>query len=208
MHGMLLAFLLLTQSGTIEGRVLNIDGTPAASVRVAVQPVGDSAAGAALDPELRNIAETDSDGRYRLEAVPPGEYVVVAGALASPTYHPGVGLRKAAMALTVLSGSALKEIDFKLVPQIAPCKGCFKLSVKILSGPASPPLPQRGIEVTTMTGRLYTSVRAADGSYEFHVPAGTYRVRIASQSVLINKTVQVKDTDVEIDIQWPTPLPQ
>ena len=36
-----------------------------------------------------SLTQTDEQGRYRLENIPPGSYVVAAGRMALPTYYPG-----------------------------------------------------------------------------------------------------------------------
>jgi hypothetical protein len=73
MTAVLLSLLLFLQTtGTVEGRILNVDGTPAVNVRVAAQPVSDSVAAAGETPVLASIAQTDATGRYRLEGVAGG----------------------------------------------------------------------------------------------------------------------------------------
>ena len=63
------------QTGTITGEVREIDGGPAAGVRVAVTPES--------NPDVfARIGETDTSGHYRLD-VAPGNYVVVAGGRAA-----------------------------------------------------------------------------------------------------------------------------
>jgi len=53
-----------------------------------------------------------STGRYRLEAVPPGRYYVVAGRVTNPTFYPGVTVKTEAKAISVTKGSDISGIDF------------------------------------------------------------------------------------------------
>ena len=67
------------QTGTITGQVRSANGAPATEVRVAAIPVSVENPRAGDSPTLVSIAQTDSEGRYRLEKVPPGDYYVMAG---------------------------------------------------------------------------------------------------------------------------------
>jgi len=80
----LLAMLLLAQrpaapvqTGSISGRLLNTDGTPAVRVRVSAMPAPDSPAKPSDGSTLMTLAETDTDGRYRLADIQVGRYFVV-----------------------------------------------------------------------------------------------------------------------------------
>src|SRR5262245_48055549 len=81
--------------GTISGQLLNAAGVP--GFRVFAMPVE----GDAVVETLMSIVQADRDGRYRLERVPPGRYLVAAGALDSPTYFPGVTARNQGQILTI-----------------------------------------------------------------------------------------------------------
>jgi hypothetical protein len=120
MNDVILALLLLAQgaidpsagTGTISGRVINMDGTAAVRVRVAAQPVTESPAAAAESPVLTSIVQTDAQGNYRLEGVTPGRFYISAGLLNLPTYYPGVISIAEARIVTVASGTAVNGIDF------------------------------------------------------------------------------------------------
>ena len=73
------------QSGTVTGILRNADGKPAAGVRVSAVPQTDAIETTAAGLTLSSIAETDANGRYQLENVPPGRYYVAAGRLDFPT---------------------------------------------------------------------------------------------------------------------------
>ena len=91
MKAVLLGFILFTQgitqaptdSGTVTGIVKTSSGAPAAGVRVSAM------ARATADVSTSSLTQTDEQGRYRLENIPPGSYVIAAGRVALPTFFPG-----------------------------------------------------------------------------------------------------------------------
>src|SRR5215831_7514670 len=111
----LLMIALLFQgadTGVITGRLLNLDGKPAANVRVGALAV--SAPGDVSDGALLAITQTDKDGQYRLEKVPAGRYYITAGLVSAPSYYPGTGNASAAKEVQVLAGSSLDKMDFSM----------------------------------------------------------------------------------------------
>src|SRR5262245_52754604 len=91
------------QNGAITGRVLAAGNVPAANVRVAAVPFQQSTG---------VVTETDSEGRYRLENLPPGGYYIAVGAGASPAYFPGATDQSKAAVITVAGGSVIAGLDF------------------------------------------------------------------------------------------------
>src|SRR5215510_13478274 len=76
-------------AGTLSGTLKDAEGEPAAKVRVSAltrQEPGQKIGGAVL----ASLAETDDEGRYAIEGIPPGQYYIVAGSVDRPTYYPGV----------------------------------------------------------------------------------------------------------------------
>jgi protocatechuate 3,4-dioxygenase beta subunit len=69
---------------------------------------------------LISIAQTDSEGRYRLERVPPGRYLIAAGAVDSPTYFPGVTNRNQGQVVTIAAGQTIASLDFAMAFANAP----------------------------------------------------------------------------------------
>jgi hypothetical protein len=102
------------QTGTISGVLRNADGKPAANVRVAAVPQTESSEAVAGGPTLSSIAETDEQGRYKLENVPPGRYYVTAGRLDLPTYYPGSQSMALGQAVGITPGATIQGIDFVL----------------------------------------------------------------------------------------------
>jgi hypothetical protein len=117
MHAFL-ALLLLAQTpsvptlnGTITG-VVRMGGKPTAGIRVAaVVPPG---GGELMPSAMLSLGETDSEGRYRLEGVPPGRYYISAGRVDLPTYYPGSTTLSEGTVITLAPGATLSDMDFVL----------------------------------------------------------------------------------------------
>jgi hypothetical protein len=97
----------VTELGTVSGQLRAPSGTLVPGLRVFAMPVEpDAGVGT-----LVSITEADGQGRYRLEDVPPGRYVIAAGLLNSPTYYPGVANRNQAQVVTIAAGQAITNLD-------------------------------------------------------------------------------------------------
>jgi TonB family protein len=94
--------------GIIAGQLLSTEGTPLNGVRVIALETS--------YPRLNIVgqAETDKDGRYRLEGMPVGAYFIVADPFKIPSYYPGTGSRDDSTPVSVTAGAA-NGIDFKFV---------------------------------------------------------------------------------------------
>jgi hypothetical protein len=164
----LLSLLLLAQQparpefGTISGQLRDIKGAPAAGVRVAATPAQSNVigSGAVL---LSNISQTDSEGRYRLEDVAPGRYLIVAGLLASPTYYPGVTTPDQGRVVTIAAGQAVTGLDYTLAPALNGAvadQGASPLTLAIRNGII------RVDDGSKLPGQLPASVRVGvDGDF-------------------------------------------
>src|SRR5436190_11228038 len=75
------------QPGTVTGRLFSVTGTPAAGIRMAAVPVPEGEDQAAA-PVMFGITQTETDGRYRIENIPPGRYYIFAGLIEFPSYYP------------------------------------------------------------------------------------------------------------------------
>ena len=86
---LLLQGIPVQQGGTVTGILRDSLGKPVAGIRMAAvaRDALDSAASA-----MAGIAETDEQGRFVLENIPPGRYTIAAGRLDLQTYHPGTQL--------------------------------------------------------------------------------------------------------------------
>jgi hypothetical protein len=137
----LLALLLMQQParpefGTISGRLRDSNGAPAAGIRVAVMPVEGDVAVARASATLSSISQTDSSGLYRLENVPPGRYLIMAGLLAFPSYYPGVTAPPQARIVTIGAGQDLINLDFAIVT-------VSNTVVNVVAEPGRPPITGR-----------------------------------------------------------------
>src|SRR5262245_58047858 len=102
------------QTGTISGVLRTADGKLAPNVRVAAVHQTKATEVATGGPTLSSIAETDEQGRYKLESVPPGRYYVTAGRLDLPTYYPGTQSMALGQAVAIAPGATIQGIDFAL----------------------------------------------------------------------------------------------
>src|SRR5262245_21489355 len=82
------------ESGSTSGVVLGLDGTPAVILLVSTAAAEDASA-------LLTITQTDATGRFRLDNIRPGRYVVLAGPVDAPTYFPGANSRNGARVITI-----------------------------------------------------------------------------------------------------------
>jgi hypothetical protein len=101
-------------TGAVTGQIRLISRAAAMGVRVSVMTVTDSVESNEVTV-LDRITQTDRQGRYRLENVPPGRYFIVAGDLSAPTYYPGTSLLKDARIVTIAAGSIVDAIDFQIL---------------------------------------------------------------------------------------------
>jgi hypothetical protein len=95
----------------LSGRLTTPQGDPLAGMRI----IALSTAYPRLD--ISSQAETESNGRFRLENVPPGEYFIVADPFNYPSYFPGTGNRDDSRRVEVSAGAAISNLDFAFVPE-------------------------------------------------------------------------------------------
>jgi hypothetical protein len=103
------------QGGTISGVLKDSAGRPAVGIRVGAVPRPDSLEELTGNTAaMSSLGETDEQGRYTLENVPPGRYFVAAGILNFPTYYPGTQAMAEGRDITVPAGGTVPGIDFAI----------------------------------------------------------------------------------------------
>jgi hypothetical protein len=106
-----------SEGGAITGILTNAEGKPVVGVRMAAVPEP----GAALDINavvtMSSIGETDSAGRFRLDAVPPGRYYVAAGRVDLPTYYPGTQVMANGKPVQIEPGRTVALDEFVLTDE-------------------------------------------------------------------------------------------
>jgi hypothetical protein len=193
--GLLLAQIPLapSQTGTATGIVRTTSGAPASGVRVAAQALTDSRAGIG-EGALVSLTQTDSEGRYKLEAIPPGRYYIQAGLVDSPTYYPGVTTTAGARSIQIIAGAALDRLDFTLA---------LGTGVRV-SGRV--PLGSGRASLVRLTGgargfQANMSQVKPDGTFEFlRVPPGNYTLMATPTNGLPNLPLVVGDKDIDIGV--------
>jgi len=98
-------------AGTVTGALRTNEGAPMASVRVGVVPADLADAGSVVQA----IVQTDADGRYQIENVPPGRYHIMTGRVDSPLFHPGVDDVRRATTIIVADGATTQVADMVFV---------------------------------------------------------------------------------------------
>ena len=63
---------------------------------------------------MASVSETDDEGRFRLENIPPGQYYIVAGRLDLPTFYPGTLDLSSGTAIKIAAGETRAGMDFTL----------------------------------------------------------------------------------------------
>jgi hypothetical protein len=97
--------------GTVIGVLRTNEGAPMSSVRVAVVPADGTDAG----DVLQAIVQTDGNGQYRMESVPPGRYHIMTGRMDSPLFHPGVNDVRRATTIVVADGETTQVPEMVFV---------------------------------------------------------------------------------------------
>jgi hypothetical protein len=116
MKAVLLGFILFTQgltqapadTGTVTGIVKTSSGAPAAGVRVSAM------ARTTTDISTSSLTQTDEQGRYRLENIPPGSYVIAAGRVNLPTYFPATLDMSKGTAVSVAASAVVANINITM----------------------------------------------------------------------------------------------
>jgi hypothetical protein len=200
MKSLVLSTLLLaqiplepSQTGTATGVIRSTSGAPASGVRVAALALTDSTAGVG-EGALVSLTQTDTEGRYKLESIPPGRYYIQAGLVDFPTYYPGVTTTSGARSIQITAGAALESLDFTLA---------ITAGVRV-SGRVPPGVVRSSLIRMTGISRTFQLSSAqvrADGTFEFlRVPPGNYTLMAMPSNTLPILTLVVADKDIDVGI--------
>jgi hypothetical protein len=184
--------------GTVTGVLRTNEGTPMASVRVAVVPADGTDAG----DVLQALVQTDSDGRYRIENVPPGRYHIMTGRMDSPLYHPGVDDVRRATTIVVADGGTTQVPEMMFVRtrvsgRVVDAVTGLGRRIESLSICCDyAPTTSRGsfgeVSISSVTANVHD-----DGSFEFSaVSAGNQYFRVLDPNIVsFNLPIAVGNTD-------------
>ena len=111
---LLLQGIPVQQSGKVTGVLRDDMGVPLEGVRIAAVARGASIEEAAEGAAMAGLGQTDDQGRFTLEDIPPGRYSIAAGRLDLQTYYPGTQSLNGATILTVTAGETISGINFVL----------------------------------------------------------------------------------------------
>jgi hypothetical protein len=160
-------------NGSIAGTLMLASGGPAAGIRVAAMAVPADPAQPGEASVFVSITQTDANGRYRLENVPPGSYYITAGFITLPTYYPGAAAPGPRSVVAVTAGATLAGYDFTTAVSVGVTVKGRVLMPSNRAGIASLSPSQVALSAQS---QLNAPLRG-DGSFEFqHVPPGTYSV--------------------------------
>jgi len=196
------------QGGVVTGMLRTNNGAPMAGVRVAVLPADGTDPGIAL----LGIAQTDSNGRYRIENVPPGRYHIMTGRIDSPLFHPGVDDIRIATTIVVTDGSTTPVADMLFVRTrvtgrvVEAATGIGRriesLSICCEYSPYSSSIASRsaaiGAGVIEVSLAPLTTRVNDDGSFEFSaVPAGNQYLQVFDPKIVsYNLPITITRTDL------------
>jgi TonB family protein len=186
---------LPNQMGIVTGR-LTKNGQPAANIRVSAMVIPEAGVSITEASSLASVVLTDSDGRYRLENIPPGRYYVTAGFLDVPTYYPGVTSINSAKAVNVEPGSTVTGIDFTTAVSAG-----ATVSGRVIYPPGQAVPFNQKVSLQGQQRPLPESVLKADGSFEVpRVRPGAYTLRVPPLAA----TVVVGDEDISgVELEVP-----
>jgi hypothetical protein len=152
------------QGGTVSGILRDSRGMPVAGVRMAAVARGDPLEKAG---PMSGITETDTQGRFTLENIPPGRYVIAAGRLDLQTFYPGTQSLGDAAILTIARGTTISDINFVLrdssfgramndvsaVGLAAPIAAAIPVSIRVENG-GKVPVTANGREISLTLASL------------------------------------------------------
>jgi len=187
--------------GSISGKIVAKDGTPAVGVRVAAMDAQDNPT--AREASLLSVVETDSQGQYRLERVPVGRYYITAGFLDTPTFFPGVSAQTQATVVEVTRSASLTGKDFTIVfPTAVTVRGA------VIRDDGAVPNSRNDVRFTARSGGSNSAPVSPDGSFQINLRPGIYDINAGSPFVY-PATLSVLDHDIpdlRLEVPAVTPL--
>ena len=207
---------LPSQSGTVSGVVRTSAGIPAAGVRVSAMVPPEVGTEAALSGSFAALAQTDEQGRYRLEGIPQGRYYIVAGRVDLPTFYPGTADVSNARIFAITPGGAVSGIDFVMMDnsvRAASSSGVFFGITSLTQVQITIPIRVRmepGAKLPVFAAGSFTMVRFTDtftgvqtsqtikDSFVFSVsPSNEFRVDVVNLPVgYVVNSIMYGTTDV------------
>jgi hypothetical protein len=135
-----------------------------------------------------SLARTDAAGRYRLENVPPGRYLISAGPLDSPTYYPGVFSPAEATIVNVTAGRTGASVDLTLPASV---RGRIRAPGRDRLSGATVTLADISI------GAVFQTRTNTEGAFRFDaVRPGSYSVTVDDQVLSQPAAVSVRNQDI------------
>jgi hypothetical protein len=181
------------KNGIATGQLRLPSGSPAAGVRVAAMAVPDAGAPASSGV-LVSLTQTDSDGRYRLENIPPGRYYIQAGLIDFPNYYPGASTLAAATSVLIPPAGVVEKLDFTLSRSAG-------VTVRGRVPPHSNIMMVMLMGGSRVPAASNTVAPRSDGSFEFtRVTPGTYTLAAMPRNPLPNLTIVVGDADIDVGL--------
>jgi hypothetical protein len=181
------------QDGSVTGILRTTTGRPASGIRVTAMVPPQSPSDVLNSIAMASVTETDADGRYRLERIPPGRYYITAGRVDFPTYYPGAVELSGGHLVLVTAGGIVSAIDFVLKdesvrPRTVSNSLGYTIPVAIqVDGGGKVPFYQQGtypvVRLIEITANKAVEIGFADGKAVLPVPANAngdeYRVTVA-----------------------------
>jgi hypothetical protein len=190
------------QSGTVSGVVRTSAGTPAAGVRVSAMVPPDAGTEAALAGSFAALAQTDEQGRYRLEGIPQGRYYIVAGRVDLPTFYPGTADMTQARIFSVASGGAVSGIDFVMMDTSVRSASAFDTFGSISQAANNPSLAVKvnvavegGAKLPIFGSGAFTGIRFTD------VTTSSQRTQLLKGSFSFSLTLSGSTPEYRVQIE-------
>jgi hypothetical protein len=192
----LLAALLVLQDarpvGSITGQIRAMDGSPAAQVDVTAEEIEQFGNLNPATAILVSAGQTDAEGRYRLERVPPGRYFITAGLADSPSYFPGVKTRQEARSIAVMANQVVSGIDFTLATSVG-----VHVRGRVLNLPTTFSTDLLTVRLQPINSTFWRDQPIPrDGRFEFSkIVPGEYDLRVLPGNTAIRINVNNRDVD-------------